>query len=569
MKKLASILFLVFPISISSVLAWTTIHTDAGGNSFYSIDFGNDLNGCAVGSNGLLVVTSDGGDTWTDATTGSSTDLRDVHYATSSKICAVGADGTILISGNNGSTWLSQSLANVYFLGVWFTDALNGWAVGTGSNPVYRTDDGGFTWNPVTVPSSSTDMNDVFFVSSQVGWIISGSDVMQTVDGGLNWTVVNSNNGGWSIHFVDANEGYIADGTTVKRTSNGGTSWSQIFSSQSPTEVHVTPSGIGLIATSSNIRINPMLGFNGQYNNWGELSAISNVFAFASSSVKSYLVEGSRIRSSSLGTFHITTLDICPDENFPIDFTSSYQYNSGNTFTVELSNDNWSNSYTVGSIQSQNPTQILCDFSAGYSPAIVQLRVVSSDPVRTSYYNGINYSLEVANPSFSASETILYAPQTVAQFTNSTYSPPNNPVDHYIWDFGDGTVLTDNNSTVYHQYNSNGQFTVSLTAVNEAGCETIQVWPNYIFVSGVVTSVGDLNSEPEIIVYPNPTTSYFRIDAIGMKEYRVFDTMGKLVLSNANITENHNVDFNNATSGVYTLQIRTENGWTTQKLVKN
>jgi photosystem II stability/assembly factor-like uncharacterized protein len=140
----------------------------------------------AVGQRGHIVISIDGGLTWKQAPVPLSSDLTAVFFADADNGWAVGHDGVVLHSGNGGETWQVQltghqandlllatmeakartvptsadakSLlaeaqryqeqgADKPFLDVWFADALNGYIVGA-YNLIFRTTDGGKTWEP-------------------------------------------------------------------------------------------------------------------------------------------------------------------------------------------------------------------------------------------------------------------------------------------------------------------------------------------------------------------------------------------------------------------------------------
>jgi hypothetical protein len=63
----------------------------------------------------------------------------------------------------------------------------------------------------------------------------------------------------------------------------------------------------------------------------------------------------------------------------------------------------------------------------------------------------------------------------------------NYPGLTFVWDFGDGTTLTSNNSTVFHEYLFNGLYTVSLTIINQNGCPSTTTINDYIFCTGGVS----------------------------------------------------------------------------------
>src|SRR5262245_38025646 len=85
----------------------------------------------AVGDNGLMLASRDGGATCHDQSTIGS-DLRDVWFATADQGWCVGRDGVILGTTDGGTNWVRQdSGTETNLFGVHFTDdGRTGWAVG-------------------------------------------------------------------------------------------------------------------------------------------------------------------------------------------------------------------------------------------------------------------------------------------------------------------------------------------------------------------------------------------------------------------------------------------------------
>jgi photosystem II stability/assembly factor-like uncharacterized protein len=138
----------------------------------------------AVGSRGLVVTSDDQGASWAQASVPVQSDLLAVHFPTPSHGWAVGHDGVILNSTDGGRTWRKQldgrgagqlfkdfyrqsgdpaappakhALAQLDlnfkagpalpYLDVWFVDTRRGFAVGA-FGMIAATEDGGATWQP-------------------------------------------------------------------------------------------------------------------------------------------------------------------------------------------------------------------------------------------------------------------------------------------------------------------------------------------------------------------------------------------------------------------------------------
>ena len=79
-------------------------------------------------------------------------DLHSVSFPTALDGWACGRRGTILHTSDGGETWTPQSSGTTYTLSsVFFVDTRNGWAVGDGGT-ILHTVDGGENWKKQTSP---------------------------------------------------------------------------------------------------------------------------------------------------------------------------------------------------------------------------------------------------------------------------------------------------------------------------------------------------------------------------------------------------------------------------------
>jgi photosystem II stability/assembly factor-like uncharacterized protein len=110
----------------------------------------------AAGQRGHVLY-SDDGTTWTQAAVPSSADLTALSFPSARQGWAVGHEGVILHTADGGASWTRQldgkkvaelaHGADKPFLDVWFEDDKAGWAIGA-FNLILRTEDGGGTWTP-------------------------------------------------------------------------------------------------------------------------------------------------------------------------------------------------------------------------------------------------------------------------------------------------------------------------------------------------------------------------------------------------------------------------------------
>jgi photosystem II stability/assembly factor-like uncharacterized protein len=214
----------------------------------------------AVGDAGVVFTSTDGGGSWERGRSGMRGSLRSVALVDASTGWAVG-DGGMIATTDGGRNWKAQDLpgAGTYkFTSVSFVNANDGWACGsytvrggTSSSRIVRTVNGGATWTIAkewTNGSSKADvqfLRQVSFVSATTGWATGwgydavagdwGYAVLETTDGGSNWTISRFGDGKaaiTAIEFTSASDGWLATASLatyaparIWATSDGGATW--------------------------------------------------------------------------------------------------------------------------------------------------------------------------------------------------------------------------------------------------------------------------------------------------------------------------------------------------------
>lgn len=162
----------------------------------YSVQFVTKTKGWIVGSlsrgdnvvDALLLLTTDGGETWTRQSVPTRSELIDIDFDGDKRGWIVGAAGTILTTDDGGATWrMQKSNTNVALYNVDFRGRGRGWAVGEGGM-ILRTANGGEVWEAVRAPVRSTLLS-VKFTSDTSGFIVGRNGViLHSTDGGASWT---------------------------------------------------------------------------------------------------------------------------------------------------------------------------------------------------------------------------------------------------------------------------------------------------------------------------------------------------------------------------------------------
>lgn len=169
---------------------------------FHSVYFLNAERGWAVGGNGRISATSDGGRTWRALRPPSDDTLHDVFFIDAKtgwlvcersiyKIKSVEEPRAYLLkTTNGGETWTRVELTKpdviVRLVRVVFADRERGWTFGEGG-ALYATTDGGASWTKQLTPTRHLLLG-ASFIDNQQGWIVGGGgSVISTADGGAQW----------------------------------------------------------------------------------------------------------------------------------------------------------------------------------------------------------------------------------------------------------------------------------------------------------------------------------------------------------------------------------------------
>ena len=127
--------------------------------------------------------------------------------------------------------------------------------------------------------------------------------------------------------------------------------------------------------------------------------------------------------------------------------------------------------------------------------------------------------------------------------------------DKLIWDFGDGTTLTDDRYPK-HTYSENGTYTVSLIAENECGADTL--------IKEVVIDVVSVSlpSSTGISLFPNPANGsvVLQFDGNSQLSYSIFNAQGRLEKTGTLTAQNQEIDITDLVSGSYHIMVRTNDG---------
>lgn len=212
----------------------------------------------------ILIKTNDGGETWKTIAFTDHQFLLNTSNGLMSTIYVSPFNSNIIFSGRNnlirsddgGQSWQIVKTNNAINFLMYFFDPLNGISIGWG---VSTTTDGGITWNNV-LPDWSMDRlqflgRDTGYGSfgaistGFVGGFFSTGNIFKTTDGGNTWNPVNypgynkenkEGPGVFGLNFINNNTGFIYvidgggedaySGSEIYKTTDGGNSWATVNS---------------------------------------------------------------------------------------------------------------------------------------------------------------------------------------------------------------------------------------------------------------------------------------------------------------------------------------------------
>jgi photosystem II stability/assembly factor-like uncharacterized protein len=126
-----------------------------------SLSFGNAYTGCAVGNEGKIMLTANGGVNWQQVASGNTEFLNSVYFTGLDSGWIVGSNSTILKTTDGGHNWYNQSCGvSSNFNCVRFVDNNTGWAVGSDGYIIKTTNGGG----PIGIQPISNNVPDKLYL---------------------------------------------------------------------------------------------------------------------------------------------------------------------------------------------------------------------------------------------------------------------------------------------------------------------------------------------------------------------------------------------------------------------
>jgi photosystem II stability/assembly factor-like uncharacterized protein len=201
---------------------WT--ESSVSNKQLYDLAFSSRQKGLVVGAAGVIGRTTNGV-TWSQVASGTSFDLRGVHWADTTKALAVGLHGTILRSVDGGATWQTRTIATSPDLyAVCFSSPTEAWAAGT-HGTLLHSSDGGSNWT-LLAPPADVEFYAIRFTSRDTGYVAGSTGALfATTNGGNTWQRYVSGTGHdiLRLQFLTTSLGFLVGSHgAILKTQNAG-----------------------------------------------------------------------------------------------------------------------------------------------------------------------------------------------------------------------------------------------------------------------------------------------------------------------------------------------------------
>jgi photosystem II stability/assembly factor-like uncharacterized protein len=275
------IILVLFFVPSSYARGWLYQNPYLTSYTLTGVKFVSSDKGWVIGQVGTILYTEDGGNTWELQESGITLRLINLFFINDKTGWIVGNRGTILYTEDGGKKWVSQESGsnNYELLKVFFTNSKEGWIIGCDADKnisiILYTKDSGKTWEKQS--HGFRQLNGIFFMDSNIGWILADNKVFKTIDKGKTWTSVGLSvedpttqskplspflpppppqscvtMAGGDIYFANNNEGWVLISTTlgtqIFHTDDGGKTWKFQFSggmrTYNPPKPRTVPGGM-------------------------------------------------------------------------------------------------------------------------------------------------------------------------------------------------------------------------------------------------------------------------------------------------------------------------------------
>lgn len=209
-------------------VTWSELTIQNLNASIANIIFVNNNFGIGVGGSGTIIISTDGGGNWISKNIGSTDNLKSICVTNNGNLFACSYGKKIFKSVDNGENWNSQEVAAYILSDIAFVNDNIGFGVGL-YNTSIKTTDGGETWFAIPPIIQDRSMFAITFINENIGYVVGGSEISKTTDGGNSW-VLKYDAGGSQLNDITTYKGstaWVVGSDKILKTTNAGENWSR------------------------------------------------------------------------------------------------------------------------------------------------------------------------------------------------------------------------------------------------------------------------------------------------------------------------------------------------------
>ncbi|MFY8077043.1 MAG: PKD domain-containing protein [Flavobacteriales bacterium] len=239
----------------------------------------------------------------------------------------------------------------------------------------------------------------------------------------------------------------------------------------------------------------------------------------------------------------VTGLSFCPGTSFDVNYSATGTYNTGNVFTVELSDaiGNFSDAQAIGSVSGTSSGVISCTIPTGtVAGGNYRLRIRASNPNFVSDDFGVNFTV-LAVP------TIDFIENPTGNNLEFAFGCTSTGFVDWQWNFGDGG--TGSGVTTNYTFSNAGVYQVCLTGTAANGCSATICKP-------VIAVSSDISETEQITnIFPNPTVSVAIISWQSPRTFiELFDLSGRKLMRQTVLGNSIEIDLSSFENGLYLVR---------------
>lgn len=571
----------------SSGAYWTNIYLTF--NTMNDIAFATSDTGYAVGDNGNIYKTFNGGQNWSILSSPTVLNLNAIHFATSKIGYIVGDTGLVLKTTNGGVNWLIQSTPTTQnLLAIDVLSPLKAFAAGALGSAIKTSTGGNFL--SINVPNYSATCHGFVNLTSTVSY--NGVETLS-----YSWSSANVLN---NASVASPTAGPMFANTMFYVTVTDGSL--QAFDSTYVSLVALNSDSICLVGVNDTSNNNILVfekHINGpiDYYKIYRESTVANVYdsigiipfdsvgvfvdVNSNPAVKSYSYKISTVDScgleSSLSNNH-KTMHLSVNQGVGTSWNLLWNAYYGvpiATYRI-WRGDSLHNLHLIDSVPG---TSISYTDTTSFTGSLYyQVEIISTYNCHPyNFKTGLNFGSSKSNKAFNG--VIITPVPPVANFTANITSG-NFPLtvnfqdlsqgnaNAWDWDFGDGSHSTVKNPS--HTYTTKGIYTVSLIVTNNFNLKDTLEKTGYVNAHNNGLYEVDANAAAEI--FPNPCMSsqtlHIKVQRGLIQSIEVLDLLGKIVANYENINlQDFELNGLFEKKGIYLIRIRTTENQTILKKI--